>query len=55
MLDKKPDWEDVVKIMGKYGLASSDAMIVNMFNCSKLSLLLTADMEMARCIVSEKI
>ena len=54
LLNSTPAWEDVVRIMGNRGIASSDAMILNIFNCSKLPLLLTADLEMARCVLSEK-
>ncbi len=45
---KNPDWDDAVKLMGKYCLGSTDAMIVNMFLCSSIPFLLTADFEMAR-------
>lgn len=53
-LNSKPDWDDVVKLMGTYAIGSSDAMIINIFNCSKIPILLTADFEMARCVLSEK-
>jgi hypothetical protein len=53
LLKAKPDWADVVQIMGRYGIASADAMIVNMFNCSKINLLITADLEMARSVIRE--
>jgi hypothetical protein len=36
-----------------YGIASSDAMILNIFLCSKTPMLLTADLEMAQCAVKE--
>lgn len=42
-----PQWEQAVSLMGRYGIASSDAMILNMFLCSKIPILLTADLEMA--------
>lgn len=51
-LESVPQWEDAVSLMGRYGIASSDAMILNMFLCSKISVLLTADLEMAE--VAEK-
>lgn len=51
----KPDWDDAIKIMGSYAIASSDAMIINIFNCSKIPILLTADSEMARCLLSENV
>jgi len=52
-LDQIPRWENAVDLMERYGLASFDAMIVNMFLCSKISLLLTADLEMAECVNKE--
>ena len=52
-LDKIPDWEDVISMMGKYGIGSSDAMILNMFLCSKIPVLLTTDLEMAECAAEE--
>ena len=42
-----PRWEDAVAMMGNYGLASNDAMILNMFLCSKIPILITTDIEMA--------
>ena len=39
--------------MERYGLASFDAMIVNMFLTSKIPILLTADLEMADCVSKE--
>jgi hypothetical protein len=52
-LNSRPSWDEAVRIMGVYGIGSSDAMIVNMFLCSKLPVLLTADIEMAECTVKE--
>ncbi len=50
---KNPDWDDAVKLMGKYCLGSTDAMIINMFLCSSIPALLTADFEMALAAISE--
>ena len=52
-LNTNPEWERAVDIMGRYGISSADAMIVNMFLCSKIPLLLTADLEMAECVAKE--
>jgi hypothetical protein len=52
-LDRIPSWDDAINLMERYGLASFDAMIVNMFLCSKISYLLTADFEMAGCALKE--
>ncbi len=42
--------QDAISLMGRYGIASSDAMILNMFLSSKIPILITADKEMAQCI-----
>lgn len=52
-LNELPTWEKAIELMGDYGLSSSDAMILNMFLCSKIPILLTADKEMADCIEKE--
>jgi hypothetical protein len=52
-LNERPKWERAVELMGCYGLASSDAMILNMFLCSTVPILLTADTEMAECADKE--
>ncbi len=52
-LDCLPIWERAVELMGNYGLASADAMILNMFLCSNIPILLTADHEMAQCAAKE--
>lgn len=52
-LNELPTWERAVEIMGDYGISSADAMILNMFLCSKLPILLTADLEMADCALKE--
>ena len=51
-LNSIPQWKQVEQIVGTYGVAASDAMILNMFLCSKIPSLLTADLEMAE--VAEK-
>ncbi len=52
-LKTKLDWDDAVDLMGKYGIASADAMILNIFFCSTVPILITADVEMARCVLKE--
>ncbi|MDZ4660030.1 MAG: hypothetical protein SGJ18_00280 [Pseudomonadota bacterium] len=64
-LDKAPDWADAIKIMESQGLSSSDAMIVNMFLCSKFDAIVTSDKDVGLaiakigngkiCILPEKI
>jgi hypothetical protein len=46
-LDSVPDWPEAISVMGRYGIASNDAMILNMVLCSKIPVLFTADLEMA--------
>ena len=52
-LNSTPDWRDATSLIGRYGIASADEMILNMFLCSKIPVLLTADREMAECAVKE--
>ncbi len=44
---RNPQWEEAISLMGLYGIASNDAMILNMFLCSKIPILITTDLEMA--------
>lgn len=53
LLAELPQWERVVELIGDYGVGSADAMILNIFLCSKIPALLTADMEMAEAAVTE--
>jgi hypothetical protein len=41
--DKHPSWENMIAILGESGIGSADAMILNLFQESKLPLLITAD------------
>lgn len=52
-LNSEPDWSDAISIMGRYGIGSNDAMILNMFLCSNIPILLTADVEMAEVALQE--
>jgi predicted nucleic acid-binding protein len=58
-LNSIPDWDEAIRIVENFGLASSDAMILNIFNKSKIEILITADREMAEtaneCLSEEKI
>ena len=44
-LNRKPDWEDVVKLMSNPALSSADAMIVNMFYASKFEVIASSDVD----------
>jgi len=41
--DKHPSWDNMIAILGESGIGSADAMILNLFQESKLPLLITAD------------
>jgi predicted nucleic acid-binding protein len=40
-----PKWKGLVKIMESMGLASADAMVLNMFLCTKFEILLSSDFD----------
>ena len=52
-LNSIPEWKDAERIVGKHGIASNDAMILNMFLCSKIPVLITADLELAEAATKE--
>lgn len=43
-------WEDMVEVMGEYGLRGPDAMIVNLFSKSDFPVLITADRDFESCL-----
>ena len=43
-------WEDMASIVGRFGVGSFDAMIINLFLNSKFSLMVTADRDLAYVI-----
>jgi predicted nucleic acid-binding protein len=45
-----PTWEGAMALMESYGLSSSDAMIINMFMCSKFIAMVTSDLDVAHSI-----
>lgn len=51
-LKRAPNWKDAIDIIEKYGLASSDAMIINIFLCTNFSFLVTSDKEVASIVKS---
>ncbi len=42
-------WSDMVDLMGEHGMWGPDAMILNLFNNSKFSLLVTSDSDFESC------
>lgn len=48
--NKSPEWEVAVRLMESEGLSSSDAMIVNLFLCSKLKAIATSDWDVASAV-----
>lgn len=51
-LNQKPEWSDVTDLISKYGLSSSDAMILNMFLVSKFEAIASSDVDIALAIKS---
>lgn len=47
LIQDEVTWENMVKLVERFGLGSMDAMILNLFQCSTLSILLTADSDLA--------
>lgn len=47
-------WEDMASIVGRFGVGSFDAMIINLFLNSKFSLMVTADRDLAYVIEALK-
>lgn len=45
--DRDPSWKDMTDIMGRFGVGSADAMIINCFLCSKFPLIVTGDEDVA--------
>lgn len=45
--DRDPNWKDMTDIIGRFGVGSSDAMIINFFLCSKFPLIVTGDEDVA--------
>jgi hypothetical protein len=45
--ERDPEWNEMVQIMGRSGIGSSDAMILNLFVCSRLPLIVTTDEDVA--------
>ncbi len=52
-LNQKPDWDNAVALMSKHGLASSDAMIVNIFLSSKFEAIVSSDTDIGISIKKE--
>lgn len=45
-----PNWNEALRLMESFGLSSSDAMILNMFFCSRLAAIVTSDWEVAHAV-----
>jgi predicted nucleic acid-binding protein len=45
-----PKWTGMVKLMEIYGLASADAMVINMFNCTDIPILLSSDFDVGLAV-----
>lgn len=49
-LEGELKWEDMASILGRFGVGSFDAMIINLFLNSKFSVMITADRNVAYVI-----
>lgn len=49
-LNKELKWEDMASIVGRFGVGSFDAMIINLFLNSKFSVMVTADKDLVYVI-----
>lgn len=47
---RAPDWTEMTDIIGRFGIGSADAMIVNFFLCSKFPLIITGDKDVAYAV-----
>lgn len=47
LMNKKVNWEEMVALVGKTAMGTSDAMIANAFLSSKFQLLVTTDLDLA--------
>lgn len=48
----QPNWEDMLAIIGRTGIGTSDAMILNLFLNSKIPLLATADRDVPLALIT---
>jgi len=55
LINEEVKWEEMIKVVGATGVGTSDAMIVNVFRCSKLPLLITTDFDVAYAVAGSKI
>lgn len=46
LIEKEVSWEGMVSLVEKFGIGTSDAMILNLFQCSKLDTLITTDTDL---------
>ena len=46
LIEKEVRWESMVGLVEKFGIGTSDAMILNLFQCSKLDMLITTDTDL---------
>jgi predicted nucleic acid-binding protein len=53
IIDSHPKWADMVDIIGKFGIGTSDAMIINLFLKSKLPLIVTADSDVRDAVLAQ--
>lgn len=54
LITEKVSWKNMYKISERTCISSSDAMILNMLNCSVLPLLVSADYDMAYAVIADQ-
>ncbi len=51
LFDGHPTWDDMIDVLGRSGMGSTDAMIVNLFLKSKLKMIVTTDSDIPGAIM----
>ncbi len=48
--ERDPNWTDMTDIIGRFGIGSADAMIINFFLCSRFPVIVTGDEDVAYAV-----
>lgn len=54
-LTRTPSWDEAIELMGKHGISSSDAMILNMYLCSIFEAIVSSDSDIGIAIKNENL
>lgn len=55
LISTEVSWDEMVKLVEKFGMGSMDAMILNLFQCSTIEVLITADEDLAYAVEKLKL